>query len=127
LYDDKDIAYVFQKMPLIDSTHNSFFRLLAAGNKYLLYKSLNTKFIKSDYHSDGIATTGNPYDEFVDESDYFIISTADAKLQKIEIKKKIIKQVFAGDADNMNNYFSQHKEDVFNEDFVKGLVDYLNN
>ena len=62
--------YTFEKVNVIDKS-GPLLRLVNPQGKYGLYKYLKVKFVKSDYHSDGMVESGNPYDEYVDQSRYF--------------------------------------------------------
>ena len=35
-------------------------------------KQNHTKFIKADFHTNGLMDSGNPYDEYLDESTYIV-------------------------------------------------------
>src|SRR6202012_357074 len=85
LYNNAQVPVVFENVPEIDRNH--YVEVIATGKKYRIYKLIKTKFEKSDYHTDGVVTTGNPYDEYVDEGNYFVIKDGSGQPQKIALKK----------------------------------------
>lgn len=118
--------FVFEK---VNALNPGFFyqALVKADGKYSFYKLLSTKFVKSDYHSDGLVETGTPYDEYVDSYDYFIVMPDGKTVQKLgDFKSKTLKATLPNDAAKVDSYFSQHKGETVNEVFVTGLVAYLN-
>lgn len=124
VYNKLDVPITYEIVPAIDNKH--FTQILSAGNKYKIYKYTQTTFVKSDYHSDGMTSSGNRYDEYVDESTYYVINLKTAQMQKVALKSKAIKQVFAADADGVKTYYTEHPDDSIDEAFLKGLGDYLN-
>ena len=61
---------LFRIVPSIDN--KLFVNVVSEGPYYNFYKLTQTKFIKSNYHSDGMTSTGNPYDEYTDDFYYFL-------------------------------------------------------
>ena len=49
-------------------------QVLSAGSKYKIYKLTTTKFIKSDMETNGLVSSGNPYDEYADEITYYVLT-----------------------------------------------------
>ena len=118
-------VYSFEKIPLINP--DIFFQPLVENvNKYSAYKLTKTKFVKSDYHSDGMVETGKNYDEYVDEDEYYIVLPGGKEFKKVDLKKKSIKQALQQDASKTDSYFAQHKQDDINEAFLKDLITSLN-
>ena len=116
---------VFERVPLIDNSN--FMQSLVKGNdKYSLYKSTKTKFEKSDFHSDGLVESGKPYDEYVDEVEYFVVFPGGKEDKKIIFKQKSIKDVFSSETEKLKSYFSQHREDTIDEAYLIALVLFLN-
>ena len=124
VYTKLDVPLTYEIVPAIDNKH--FTQILSAGNKYKIYKYTQTTFVKSDYHSDGMTSSGNRYDEYVDERTYYVVNLKTAQIQKVALKSKAIKQVFAADADSVKTYYTEHPDDSIDEAFLKGLGDYLN-
>lgn len=124
VYVDKDKPLVFESVPSIDNS--LFVQVISSGNKYKIYKLTKTKFVKSDYHTDGIASTGNPYDEYIDENSYFVLNVQQNQLQKLSLKKKFIEKVFASEGEKIDK-FLKNNNDTMNDIYLKNLGDYLNN
>jgi hypothetical protein len=124
VYVDKDKPSVFENVPSVDNVH--FVQVIYSGNKYKIYKLTKTKFVKSDYHTDGIVTTGNSFDEYVDEDSYFVLNVQNNQVQKLSLKKKSVKEAFASEGERLNRFFSENSDNAINELFLKNLGDYLN-
>ncbi len=124
LKDDNGRVYFFEK-PVFDKHHFSL-ALVKDFKKYSLYKSTKTKFKKSDYRSDGLTESGNPYDEYVDETVYLVLMPGGKDFNTVVFKKKALRELFSNDISKVNQYFSQHDEDNVDENFVSGLVAFLN-
>lgn len=118
--------FKFQRVPQINP--GGFYQpLVQSADKYSLYKMLQTKFVKSNYKSDGLVETGTPYDEYVDTYEYYIVMPGNKAFQKLtDLKSKTIKAALSVDAAKVDSYFSQHKREDVNEIFLMGLVDFLN-
>lgn len=121
---NKSIPQTFEIVPAIDSMH--FTQQLSAGANYTLYKYTKTKFVKSDYRTDGMTSSGNNYDEYVDQPTYYIKNLKTGELQKVALKAKAIKQALAGESTKVNAYFTDHQDDDINEQFLAGLTGSLN-
>ncbi|GAA3971939.1 hypothetical protein [Mucilaginibacter dorajii] len=124
IYDKTDQPQTFELITAINPTHYS--QVLADGAKYKVYKYTTTTFVKANYQTDGMTSTGNRYDEYVDEPVYYVYNVKTSALQPIAIKSKAIKQAFAADADKVKAYYSEHADDDINETFLKNLADSLN-
>jgi len=123
LFDALNQPSTFAKVPEIDKTH--YVQVIASGNNYKIYKSVTTKFIKSDYHSDGLASTGNNFDLYEDEFTYYILNVKTNQLAKIALKKKALKQAFVADENKANNYFKSNDGDI-DDSYLASLGDYMN-
>jgi hypothetical protein len=104
--------------PLSDSTD---------VNHYVLYRLIKTQFRRANYHTDGLVSTGNNYDEYVDDYEYYIVMPGGKLYTPVNLKKKAIRDALASAGPNLDAWFSQHKKAEINEAFLKGLVDKLNN
>jgi len=116
--------YSFEDVSSIST--NAFCQVIAKGNKYAVYKLTTTKFVKSNYHTDGMTSTGNPYDEYIDEHKYYLLTPDENKFELPKLTKKSIKGALKNEQQKVDDYFSQHKAEVVDETFLKNLVDYLN-
>jgi hypothetical protein len=123
LYDQLNTPQIFEYVPEIDKVH--FAKLITGGKKYKIYKLTKTRFVKNNYHSDGMTSTGNNYDEFEDEDNYYVISAHDKKVQPFSLKNKSIKTVFAGEGDRVNTFFSEYPGAI-DEAYLKNMNDYMN-
>ena len=118
--------YNFKRISAIDS--NQFVQVLSEEpGKYAFYKLTKTRFVKSNYHSDGMVESGNPYDEYVDEYYYFLVPP-DGKSYKLitVLKTKALKELLRSDNPRAMAYISQHKYDPVDEPFLLGMVEYIN-
>ncbi|HZE82749.1 MAG TPA: carboxypeptidase-like regulatory domain-containing protein [Puia sp.] len=118
--------YYFKRVSAIDS--NQFFRVITESpEKYSLYKLTRTRFVKSNYHSDGMVESGNPYDEYLDENYYFILPPGGQPYRVImELKIRTLKEILSGDTPRAATYISQHRYDKVDEAFLKDMVDFIN-
>jgi hypothetical protein len=114
----------FANVPQIDQTH--YVQLLSSGNKYKIYKAIKTNFIKSDYHTDGVMSTGNNYDEYADEISYYVLNVQTNQMQKIVLKKKAMNVVFAKEGDKWNKFMSDHSSDNIDDFYLSSLGSALN-
>lgn len=124
LYNNAQVPIIFENVPEIDRNH--YVEVIATGKKYRIYKLVKTKFEKSNYSTDGVVTTGNPYDEYIDEGSYFVIKDGGGQPQKIALKKKSIKETFAADGSKLNQFMTDHSADDIDDNYLKNLGDYMN-
>ena len=117
--------YHFQHVKDIDAS-KFFLTLIKSDTKYSLYKQLHARFIPSDYHNDGLVQTGNRNDEYKDESEYYIVDQISGKAEQVSLKSKAIKAAFEKDEQKVKDYFREHRDDSIDENFLTGLVKYLN-
>ena len=122
LYGPENQQYKFEYVPLIDKGH--YVQVLDEGNKYKIYKKITVEFVKSDYATNGITTTGNPYDEYVDKGTYYVIANNGAP-QQIALKKKSLKEAFSADADKLNKYFKENSGDI-DDNYLIDVGVYMN-
>jgi hypothetical protein len=123
LFDPLNQPYTFTMVPQIDKSH--YVQVLSSGNNYKIYKTLTTKFVASNYVSDGIASSGNNFDSYQDESTYYILNVKTNQLQKIGLKKKVLKQAFGLDEAKAGGYFKTNDADV-DDNYLAALGDYMN-
>jgi hypothetical protein len=120
---NNDIGFVFTRVPSISK---DYLELLGQGPKYAALKSIKTKLVKANGESTGLTTVGSDYDEYVDTYVYYILDLKSNAAKQVELKKKSIKDAIEGDKDKVEKYFTDHKRDDINDNFVKGLINYLN-
>jgi hypothetical protein len=123
LYNKQNQPEVFVIAPQIDPAH--YVQVITDGNKYKIYKFTKTHFVKNNYHNDGIASTGNNYDEYVDDDTYYVLDVQHNQLKQLTLRKKSIKAVFAGENSKVDSYLSTNSGSI-DDDYLKGLGDYLN-
>ncbi len=115
--------YLFEHVKAIDSTR--FFLALEKNDAgYSLYKQFAVKFTAANFRSDGVIQTGNDYNEYKDESQYYIVGKSSAA--QISFKPKSIKAALEKDKEKVDTYFRQHKGDTIDEAFLISLTRYLN-
>lgn len=124
IYNKLDLPETYELITNIDPSH--YTQVLSDGSKYKVYKFTKTTFVKANYVTDGMTSSGNHYDEYVDEPTYYVLNVKTSALQKIAIKSKAIKQAFAADADKVKAFYTEHADDDIDENFLKSLADSLN-
>jgi hypothetical protein len=125
LYDDNGQVYKFEDVPAINA--KVYVQVLSSGNKYIIYKDLNTKFHKADFTTNGITSSGNNYDSYDDDSNYYLVKQAGGAPQKFTLKRKAIKSAFGTDAAKVNQFMSSHDSDEVDDIFLEKLGDFMNN
>jgi len=103
-----------------------FLEMVKSDAHYSLYKRFVTKYIASNYRNDGVIQTGNNYNEYKDENEYYVIDAATKLSQRVTLKPKSIKASFPLEKEKVNRYFKEHNNVETDEKFLTGLVNYLN-
>ena len=96
------------------------------GSGYTLYKSISTVFVKANYYTDGLMESGNPYDEYVDDEQFYLMLPEGKEFKPLSLKPKSIRTALKGNDRKVNDYFYQHAGENIDDSFLKGLVDYVN-
>jgi len=122
LYDKKGHAHLYENAPEING--KPFIEVLLKTPKYIIYKRVDTKLSKADYHTDGVLEMGHRYDEYQDVDRYFFVNTAENKPHKISLKKSVLKTLMGGDVDAFITAKGSRNVD---EEYVKELGSNLNN
>ncbi|MBD1393471.1 carboxypeptidase-like regulatory domain-containing protein [Mucilaginibacter glaciei] len=122
LYDENAAPWKFEQMPAIDAKH--YVQLLVSGPKYNIYKTLTTEYIKANFVTNGISSSGNTYDEYKDNSTYYVVKAGGAP-QKLDLKSKSIKAAFAAEPDKLKKFMSENDTDI-DEGYVKLLGEAMN-
>ncbi len=125
MLESKGKQYRFQHVPLIDAT-KFYLHLAGSDILYSLYKECSVRFVKSNYRDDGMIQTGKPYDEYLDNSLYYLILPNENTFRVVPLKPKEIKNLLLARREKVNAYFSQHRDDEINETFLTGLIYYIN-
>jgi len=70
--------------------------------------------------------SGTPYDEYVDNSTYFLVLPGGLHARRLEMKKKYIKNIIPEEKFRVDVFFSRHRYDIINETLLKELILFLN-
>ncbi len=123
LFNDLNQPSTFTMVPEIDKTH--YVQVIASGNNYNVYKAVTTRFIQSNYKNDGVASTGNNFDLYQDDFTYYVLNVKTSQLQKVSLRKKVLKQAFGGDESKADTYFKANNGDI-DDNYLASLSDYMN-
>jgi hypothetical protein len=123
LFDKQVNNHAFVKVPAI--TPQRYVEVIVDGPKYKIYKDVATKFHKADFSTNGIASTGNNYDEYIDQNFYYVVKDGGQPV-KLLLKKKALKEAFAADADKLNKFMTAAGSGDIDENYVKQLGDAMN-
>jgi hypothetical protein len=115
LYDKKGHAHLYESAP--DINKKPFVEVLLKTPKCKIYKHVDTRLSRADYHTDGVLQMGNRYDEYIDNARYYFVGE-DGKAKSISLKKSNLKKMLGSDADAFIT--SQGDRDV-DEEYVKDL------
>ncbi|WP_295668929.1 hypothetical protein [uncultured Mucilaginibacter sp.] len=111
---------------LVSQVSKDFYlQVISAGSKYKIYKLFITKFVPSNYKSDGVVSSGNTYDEYTDEYAYFIWNLSANTLAVLNTRKKDVKAAFAAEGSKLTDYMTAHNNKI-DENYIKGLADAMN-
>ena len=124
LYNTQGEAFTFARVPEIDPTH--YVQVIASGNKYKIYKTIKTKLEKANFTSDGVMSSGNNYDEYVNEEEYYVLNLQTNQTQKLFPKKKALKAYFANEGDKLNKFFADNSPDTIDDSYLSNLGTYMN-
>lgn len=116
LVDGHDI-YRFEHVFLLDD--HRFFQVLVKTGNYSLYKYTATQFRHTEMNR-------NP-GEFVDSYFYYVIFPGGKMFKEVSLRKRSILKNCLMDADKVSNYFTMHSQEGIDENFLIGLIKYLNN
>jgi len=123
LFSPKGQLMTFEQVNQISK--DLYLQVISAGPKYKIYKLYITKFVPSNYKSDGIVSSGNTYDEYTDESGYFIWNLSANTLGVLNTRKKDIKEAFAAEGSKLTDYMTAHSGKI-DENYIKSLADAMN-
>lgn len=116
---EKGHPHVYESSPAIEG--KKFVEVLLSTPKYKIYKKMDTKLDRADFHTDGVITMGHRYDEYTDTERYYFVGE-DGKAKSISLKKSTLKKMLGSDADAF--IASQGSRDV-DEEYVKDLGNSL--
>jgi len=124
LFDTPDQPYSFERV--LGISNDMYSQLISNGSKYKIYKFTTTKFVASNYQSNGITSTGNAYDEFVDDNVYYIFNLKSNSFQPVALKKKALKEAFADNSARFTTFATDHADDKIDESYLVSLGDAMN-
>lgn len=110
--DGIDPRHFFQRMTEFDGAQN-----------YILYRLTSTTFHRANYQTNGLTYSGNNFDEYVDDNEYFIVMPGGKLYAVVKLKKSSIRTALGDKADR---YLAAHRDQGINEAFLTGLVNWLN-
>lgn len=116
LYDGKLYPRVFENAPTINN--KAFVEVLISTPKYKVYKKMETKLVRANFHTDGVIESGHKYDEYTDAERYYFVKLPGGQPQSFSLKKSVVKKLFAGDADK---YIDAHGDTDINDDYLRDL------
>ncbi len=119
-----DTSYIFMKAPVIDI--DRYFILVAYGPAYSVFKSLRTTFVKSNYIDNGLTPSGNNYDEYQDQTAYFLLEQKENTYKRFELNKKSLQKAFSATKEKTDEFISMHRKEKPDEEFVRQLINYIN-
>ncbi len=124
LINNQGVSLVFVRIPSINP--EVFFQPIGESTgDYAAYKLTTTKFVKANFKSDGMVETGKNYDEYVDNTEYYIVYNNGKEYKKVELTRKSLKKAFA-DNPKATAYFAQYKSDDVDENYLNYLMRALN-
>ncbi len=82
--------------------------------------------MKSNYTTDGIFENGKPYDEYIDRPEYFIVFPGGKVAKKLPIASKKIKNTLSMEQEKLHQYYAQNRDQFITEDFLIGLIKFIN-
>lgn len=123
VYDKTDRRYDFEQVPEIDKFH--YLQVLASGSKYKIYKLIKTSFAASGVAHTASGDIGQGSDQYSDEAEYYVLNVQTNQVQKIELKKRALKQAFQKEAEKVNKFMSENNGNL-NDDFLGELGTVVN-
>ena len=113
---------LFKEMSLKSEKSNKkvFVRVIYDGKSKLILKYSKT-FIRAFYK--GAYATGNRYDEYTDDQQYYIMKDAN-KPVKIKLDKKSVTKVLSDREDKIRSYIDDRKLTLDTEDGIAELLQY---
>jgi hypothetical protein len=90
---DEEKSWLFEKVYYISK---DFFvePVLKSDKGFSIYKRLITKLNTANYKSDGYYSTGQKFDEYTDDYEYYLLSPDKKSYRKFYLKESAIRKVF---------------------------------
>ncbi len=118
---NKGIHYDFVKEEKINPSQ--FVQQLQKNDLLSLYKTINTIFVKANFETDGVAVSGNPYDEYVDAPTYFICYKG--AFRPVTLKFGSIKKALKEESKKVIEFYVNHQDVELDENYLINLVIYI--
>jgi hypothetical protein len=96
LFDHEGHVSTYENAPAFNN--KQFVEVLFTAPAGKIYKKIDTKIVRADFHTDGVVESGHKYDEYVDVARYYFVG-ADGKPQSISLKKSALKKYLGAGAD----------------------------
>jgi len=124
LVDSNNRLYSFEKVPEIGSA--IFVTSLVKSDKgFSLYRRIITRMKEANYMSIGYSSTGKRYDTYVDEYEYYLVSSATGEVQKFFLNRHKVEKVFRAHIDKLDLIDKQYNH-ILNENAIVDLVEAIN-
>ena len=85
---------------------------------------MHTRLVAADFQTNGLTETGNPYDEYVDTHNYYIVYRGEVR--PVELKFGSIKKALKENVSRAKDYYANHMMDEIDEAYLKSIVEYVN-
>lgn len=119
--------YTFKKFSSIKNEKpepkDSYVDVIFEG-KYTFMAERKKKLIKANYK--GAYSTGQPYDEFIDETIYYIQKPDKKSIQRVKLNRKAILNEFTSHQDKLQAFITKENIDFKNEQDIVKLFQYHN-
>lgn len=122
---DENVKYVFDKLPQIDSS-KFYLALVKSNTGHSLYKSSAVKFIMANFRDDGVIQSGNRYDEYKEENEYYVVEASTKHFKFINFRARVIKTVLFSEKVQTDKFFRASWDKKINEEFLVNLINYVN-
>jgi hypothetical protein len=104
----------------------AFFQRLsdsAGTHHYILYRLTRTRYHRANYQTDGLVATGNNYDEYLDDYEYYIVMPGGRQYALVTPKRKSVEAALGPKA---GSWLTTHHESRIDEATLVRLVNGLN-
>jgi hypothetical protein len=121
-----DSVYIFEHVFAINEK-DFFQELIRDDKKYSLYKFIHTTIKPVSWHSNGLTTEGELYDQYIDDPVYYIIFPDKEFRVLNKINRKSIEKAFSLKKDSQKvNDWLKGKPNPHGEDLLWDLIENLN-
>jgi len=123
-FEDSGVNTILIRVPGIDP-HAFYQRLTDSSGEqhYILYRRLVTQLRHADYRTDGLVTTGNNYDEYIDSYEYYLVMPGGREYTPVGLKRRSIREALDHQADA---WLATHRKNPPDEANLTEMVNWLN-